>query len=327
LAELCRELTSEYRRGPVCARSSDFENRVRHGLQSLLDPSDLKVDFQPHPYAFPDIVVGECGVEVKFTTNDTWRTVANSVLESFRSENVEEVYVVFGKMGGVPAVRWARYDDCVIHVRTSHVPRFEVQIPDEGAPGQESLFHKFGVTYKDFCRLSLHDRMEHVRRYARSRLKRGERLWWLEDRPEVEHSLPIQARLYTTLSREEKRTLRAEAALLCPEVVKSPGAKHKYDDATLYLLTYHGVLCHQLRDLFTAGSVAGPERGGNYMLRALRDIEPEMRSAAETLDDSLFVDYWGRSVRPADRIREWLKRADDLATTWKPSEELFLEHH
>ena len=68
----------------------------------------------------------------------------------------------------------------------------------------------------------------------------------------------------------------------------------------LYLLTYHGVLCHQARDLFSAGSVANPnndDEGGSYIERALKLIESEMKAAALRMDDALFVEYWGDSVR------------------------------
>jgi hypothetical protein len=321
LLTLCGKLTDECRRGKKFAKSNQFELRVREVLADLITEYGLAVDFSPHPYVFPDIVLGKYGIEVKFTANDTWRSVANSVFEGTRKAEVEYIYVVFGKMGGTPSVDWDRYDNCVIHVRTSHVPRFEVQIH---AP--ESLFSKIGISYKDFCALSIQERMEHIRKYARGRLKKGERLWWLEDQPDGDHSLPIQARLYMTLDQAEKRRLRAEAALLCPEIVKPPRSKHKYDDATLYLLIYHGVLCPQARDLFSAGSVAmrsSPKRGGNYVLRALLDIQAEMRDAATTLDDSLFVEYWEKSVPPAKRIKEWLVRADALAVGWKPSAHLF----
>lgn len=325
LALLCERLTAEGRSGLKPASASEFESRVRKELGVLLATDGLAVDFDPHPHAFPDIVSGKFGVEVKFTTNDTWRSVANSVFEGTRCESVEQIYIVFGKYGGEPAVDWDRYDNCVIHVRTSHVPRFEVQIRPK-----ESLFSKIGISYQEFCRLSVHQRMAHIRKYARGRLKKGERLWWLEDTPDGSHSLPIQARLYMSLDQTEKRRLRAEAAILCPEIVKPARSKHKYDDATLYLLTRHGVLCPQARDLFSAGSVAmrgDSTRGGNYVLRALLDIEPEMRTAALTLDSELFAEYWEKSVRPELRIKEWLRRADALAVGWKPSECLFLGDH
>ncbi len=141
-----------------------------------------------------------------------------------------------------------------------------------------------------------------------------------------QHSLDLEVRLYMGLDQTEKRRLRAEAALLCPQVVKPNGAKKKYDDAALYLLTYRGVLCSQARDLFTAGSVAlsgNPTRGGNYMARSLKNIEAEIRTAAVELEDALFVEYWGTSVLPERRIKRWLELADRYATDWKPSEVLF----
>lgn len=320
LSKVCYRLTLEAQTAPF-PTSKAFETRVREMLQEL-GGDGLAIDFDPHPHVFPDIAVGEFGVEVKFTTNDTWRSVANSIFEGSRNTSVKTIYVVFGKMGGAPEVRWGQYDDCVIHVRTSHVPRFEVEMSS-----RESLFKKLGIAYQDFATLAPEEKMRYIRQYARARLKAGERLWWLEDSAEQEHTLPIQARLYMNLEQEEKRRFRAEAALLCPQIVKPSRSKNKYDDVVLYLLTYHGVLCPQARDLFSAGSVAlrtSSERGGNYVQRALQDIEKEMREAALRLDDALFVEYWGKSVKPDGRIAEWLRAADDFAEGWKPSEVLFL---
>lgn len=301
--------------------AKDFENRVREVVQSLLKGSGLRVDFDPHPQAFPDIEVGEFGIEVKFTTNDTWRSVANSVLERNRIEDVKKVYIVFGKMGGEPDVRWGEYEKCVVHVRTSHVPRFEVEIDPS-----KSLFEQMGVSYDTFRTSPMEEKMRYIRKYARGRLKEGERLWWLEDKPGEEHTLPIQARLYTKLSQEEKTRLRAEAVLLCPQVVSSGRSRNKYDDVVLFLLTYHGVLCHQARDLFSAGSVANPnndDEGGVYIARSIKLIEEEIQEAALRLDDALFEEYWGLSVPPKKRIAAWLKRADEYAKDWVPSEFLF----
>ena len=321
LNELCARLTRECEEGQRFAASKSFENRVREVIHTLLAQFKIPVDFAPHPYSFPDIVLGEYGVEVKFTTNDTWRSVANSVFESFRNRDVKHIYVVFGKMGGQPAVRWGRYEECVMHVRTSHVPRFEVDID-----AKESLFKKFGINYDQFSALSEEERMKYIRSYARDRLKRGERLWWLEETPDEGHTLPIQVKLFANLSKEEKLRMRAEASLLCPQIVGSSRNKTKYIDPVMFLLTYHGILA--TRDAFSAGSAAGPQRGGIYVQKALQRIEPQMIAAAEYMDGSLFKEYWGRNVPPAKRIREWLKMADVYAKVaippWKPSTVLFL---
>ncbi len=302
-----------------------FENRVRETVRDLNNDPAIQIDLNPPAQSFPDIAAGSFGIEVKFSTNDTWLSIANSVLETNRVPGIEKIYIVFGKMGGVPEVRWGDYEECVVHVRTSHVPRFEIELPPTG--GTRPLFEQMGISYDEFRQLPMSEKMEHIRKYARGRLKKGERLWWLEDTPDPEHTLPIQARLYTRLPKAEQTKLRAEAVLLCPSVVGS--GRDKYEDLVFYLLTYHGVLCHQARDLFTAGSVANPgndDDGGIYVKRGLLLLEAEILEAADRMDDALFEEYWGKSVPKDERIEKWLLRADALARNWIPSACLFLDY-
>ena len=324
----CKQLTVEAR-SVGFKTSAGFENRVREVLDEITksDPT-VHIDFSPHPQAFPDIAMGEYGVEVKFTLNDTWRSIANSVLETQRIDEVKHIYVVFGKMGGIPEVRWGEYEQSVIHVRTSHVPRFEIELPSEKAEVKKSLFSQMGIRYDDFRKLDMQEKMKYIRAYARKIHPDG-RLWWVEEKEDSdEHTTPVQARLYTNLTTEEKTRLRAEAALLCPSIVKSGRARNKYDDMVLYLLTYHGVLCHQARYLFSAGSEKkkkNDDEGGIYIERALKLIEKEMKQAALSMDDALFVEYWGESVPPEQRIQRWLEKADELASGWVPSKSLFVD--
>lgn len=315
-------LTENLRSSNLYRNQANFEQHVRDMLKVAGDNLGVDVAAGLHPHAFPDIRVNGFGVEVKYTEKDTWRAVGNSVFEGMRDPDVRRIYVMYGKAGGEPEVRWRRYEDCIAHVRVSHSPRFVVEM-EENAP---SLFAQLGVGYDDFCQLGLEDKMRHIREYARGRLQKGERLWWLEDVEDPTHSLPMQVRLYMRLSQDEKRALRAEAALLCPQICKGSRKRGKYTDAALYLLTHHGVFCPQTRDLFSAGSVAmreSKERGGNYILRALRDIEDQMRVVARTLDGRLFTEYWGEDCSPEKRIEEWLRRADQYATGWRPSSHLF----
>lgn len=325
VGKVCQQLTLEARAKPF-QTSKEFENRVREVVHEVINDASVKIDFDPHPQAFPDIAVGEFGIEVKFTTSDAWRSVANSVLERNRIDEVKKIYIVFGKMGGIPEVKSGEYDKCVVHVRTSHVPRFEVEV---FPVPEESLFQQMAISYDEFRSSPMESKMEHIRKYARGRLKAGERLWWLDDSTETDHTLPIQARLYTKIPQDEKTRLRAEAILLCPRIVESGRSKSKYDDVVLYLLTYRGVLCHQARDLFSAGSVANPDNdddGGIYIERALKLIQGEILDAANTLEDALFEEYWGEVVAPQDRIARWLDKADACARDWVPSSSLFLEY-
>lgn len=320
----CGTLTHEARKEGF-RDSHVFEHRVREVLADLLkDESDLNIDFSPPPQAFPDIAIGEYGVEVKFTLSDTWKSIANSIQESQRVQKVKYIYIVFGKMGGKPEVRWGDYEKSVVHVRTSHVPRFEVELPVDTSTAKPSLFDLMGVSYSDFAKMGILEKMKYVRSYAK-KIHPNERLWWMGDE-DNEHTLPINIKMYTNLSQDEKSRLRAEAIILCPEILKSGRSKKKYDNAVMFLLSYHGVLCHQARDLFSAGSVANPNNddlGGLYIERALKLLEPYIEKAAMEMDDALFIEYWGRSVMPEERIREWLLKADEIASTWRPSLSLF----
>lgn len=319
LTKVASQLTNESRI-KIFPGANRFEQRVREVLSTALKEYEgCEVDMFPPPQAFPDIAINEYGVEVKFTTSDNWRCIGNSIQEAQRVETVKYVYLMYGKMGGTPEVRWRYYEASIVHVRTSHVPRFEVQaVPDEN---NTSLFRQMEISYDDFRVLPIEDKMVYVREYARKIHPDG-RLWWIGE----EHSTPAQARLYTNLTNEEKIRYRAEAAIVSPKIVGSGRAKNKYDDVVLYLLTYRGILCHQARDLFSAGSVANSvntERGGIYIQKSLILIEDVMREIAPKLENSIFVEYWGERVPPEKRISRWLELADKYAVGWKPSEVLF----
>ena len=311
-------LTANVRSSTAYHGPEMFEQHVLDMLRVAAHDTGLTVSPTFHRQAFPDIRVNGFGVEVKYTKQDTWIAVGNSIFEGMRDPGVSSIYVVFGKIGGTSEVRWGRYEDSITHVRVSNSPRFVIEL----SGNRSSLFSHMSMSYQEFAQLDEEVKMHHVREYSRQRLKEGERLWWLE----LSHTLPVAVKVYRTLQESEKRRLRAEATLLCPEVVKPGSQRGKYDRAGLYLITQHGVFAPQLRDLFSAGSVGARsgKRGHKYIVDALHDIKPEMQSAAYYLDERLFAEYWGFSCAPKHRIREWLRQADQYATDWTPSAELFL---
>ncbi|HDI6025632.1 TPA: restriction endonuclease [Escherichia coli] len=324
LSKATEQLTQDLKKSTEFHSSKYFEQQVRVVLHEILKDMGILVDMSPPAQEFPDIIIGNFGVEVKYSDKNTWRSIANSIFEGSRKQGVDHVYLLFGKVGGEPEVRWGRYEDSIMHVRTSHVPRFEVEIDEK-----EPLFKKLNISYNDFRVLSPEEKMPYIRDYAKRRLKSGERLWWIDDQPDA-RSLPLEVRLYTKLTQNEKRRYRAESAVLCPQILRSSRVKGKYDDITMFLLTYYGILCNQARDLFTAGSVAmraSDERGGVYVLRALEDIENEMYEAFHSLEDALFVEYWGEKIPHEKRVEYWLNKADSYMKEWSdimPSNVLFL---
>ncbi len=296
-----------------------FAARVLEVLERVAHDSDIKVKPSFHRHAFPDICANGFGVEVKYTDHDSWLSTGNSVFEGMRDQSVKEVWIMFGKAGGMPAVRWGKYEQVISHVRISHAPRFCVDMSDE--PGKAPLFERLSMSYEDFCKLKPQQKMKKVREYARGRLKPGEVIWWLED--DSAPGIPLEIKLYTNLPPDERLWIRAVASLLFPQIVGGSRDKNKYKGVAFFLLKYFNVMASQTRDLFSAGSAAGTERGGDYVRKGLQNVESLMRKAAKELPDELFVEYWDKSVKPKDRIKEWLTRADAFAKDWTPSTVLF----
>ena len=318
---LVADLTEDLRGSNLYHDPDRFQEHVRNELRKAMRREGVELQ-ETHPHAFPDVTLNGWGVEVKFTKQDTWLAVGNSVFEGMRTPGVEHVYVIFGKAGGIPEVRWGNYNECVTHVRVSHAPRFVLEMETE----REPLFVHMNISYGAFAELSDEQKMGYIREYSRGRLGKGERLWWLEP----SHTIPLEVRPYVNLSDNEKRVLCAEAALLCPQICgpsRGPTGQRKYIDVALYLLMHHGVFCNQVRDLFSAGSVAQHieplDSEEPYISRALRDISHLVEDAARRLDDALIVEYWGHSCAPERRIAEWLTMADGFATDWVPSKNLF----
>jgi hypothetical protein len=316
LDELVTRLGNEVRASTEYHDPKAFQQRALDLLQEVAAGRGIAVAPTWHRNAFPDIKANGFGIEVKTTTKDSWLSVGNSVFEGMRDTSVSRIYVVFGKFGGMPGVQWGRYEERITHVRISHAPRFVLEM-DRDAP----LFQHMKIEYNDFAALTPAEKMDHIREYSRGRLKPGEALWWLED--EASEGIPLEVRLYMHLTDAEKRQYRAEGALLFPRILSGSRVKGKYEGVAFYLLQHRNVFCPQTRDLFSAGSVAGKERGGNYLMKAMLGIQEEMKVAARDLPGELFEEHWGRAVEPAERLREWLGMADAYATNWKPSEHMF----
>ena len=109
---------------------------------------------------------------------------------------------------------------------------------------------------------------------------------------------------------------------MCPEIFQGSRKRSKYDGIAVYLLTQHGVLASNVRDMFGAGSVAGPEPGGDYVLRSVASNMDLIRQAAARLDDAFFVEYWGESYPPESRMSRWFELIDAACPKDPPSQHL-----
>ena len=166
-----KQLNADVRTSTSYHDPQAFEKRVLTVLEETAAGRGIKIAPAFHPHAFPDITANGFGVEVKSTNKESWLSIGNSVFEGMRDPGVQKLYIVFGKFGGMPAVKWGRYEERITHVRISHAPRFVLEM-DRDSP----LFDHMEVNYEQFAQLPPIEKMRHIRKYSRGRLKPGETL-------------------------------------------------------------------------------------------------------------------------------------------------------
>lgn len=218
-------------------------------LNTPFNPNEVKLVAGQR---FPDIVANQYyGVEVKTTKENHWTSTGSSIVESTRIENVEDIYMLFGKLGGdVPQFKCRPYQDVLYDIAVTHSPRYLINME---LGEKDDIFSKMGTTYDRFR--TSPDSISIARNYYRERAKaqnKQEMPWWLtSDNVESAHSFNI--RLWNSLDLQEKRELRAKCMVLFPEALNPARKMDKYNNTTLWLCSYNQVVTPNIRDLYSAG--------------------------------------------------------------------------
>ncbi len=195
---------------------------------------------------FPDIVANNYfGVEVKSTKQNHWKTTGNSVLESTRVEDIERIYMLFGKIHNPIEFKCRLYQDCLSDVIVTHSPRYSIDM--DLAEGK-TIFDKVGVDY-DVVRKSSNP-IKPFKEYYRNRLSKGQELWWLENTEYKPDSIVFK--LWKSLSKAQKDEIRILGYIYFPEVLRRQ-SQSKYDNFALWLSVKQRIICTSIRDVFSAG--------------------------------------------------------------------------
>nr|WP_314669994.1 hypothetical protein [uncultured Porphyromonas sp.] len=201
---------------------------------------------------FPDIIAEKYyGIEVKSTKGDHWTSTGSSIVETTRVENVDDIYMVFGKLGGnIPQFKCRPYQEVLYDIAVTHSPRYLINMELEA---HETIFEKMGTTYDAF-RTSPNS-ISKVRHYYRERARlqnKQEMPWWItSENVEATHSFNI--RLWNSLEVWEKRDLQTKGIILFPEALSPARSMTKYNNITLWLCSYNQVVNPNIRDLYSAG--------------------------------------------------------------------------
>lgn len=218
-------------------------------VDSPFDPNEVKLISGQR---FPDIIADKYyGIEVKSTKENHWTSTGSSIVETTRVSDVDDIYMLFGKLGGdVPEFKCRPYQDVLYDIAVTHSPRYLINMEIEKG---ESIFSKMGTTYDEFR--TSPDSIARVRHYYRKKAeaqKKQEMPWWITDENvDTPHSFNVK--LWGTLDQREKRQLLTKCLILFPEALNPRVDRKKYNNVTLWLCSYNQVVNPNVRDMFSAG--------------------------------------------------------------------------
>ncbi|MDR2883975.1 MAG: hypothetical protein LBV09_02585 [Deferribacteraceae bacterium] len=257
-------------------------------------------------HKFPDIVAGKYyGVEVKSTTQDHWQTTGNSVLENSRVQDVERIFIIFGKLADPVEFKARPYEECLSDIVVTHSPRYKI---DMKLPENSTIFDKMNIDY-DTLR-TLDNPIEPIVDYYRGNLRDGEALWWINDSV----TTSIKVRLWRTLSNDEKLLHTTEAFALFPNILHN-GSK-KYEELSLWLVAKYGIVSTSMRDTFTAGGVVTIDTGKGVFKdipRIFGNINKNKDKIMEYIlnaDEGVLKQTWHVDKILSNRLKQWIDIAN-----------------
>ncbi len=201
---------------------------------------------------FPDIVANQYyGIEVKSTKEDHWTSTGSSIVETTRIENIDDIYMLFGKLGGkLPQFKCRPYQDVLYDIAVTHSPRYLINME---LKENETIFSKMETTYDEFR--TSPDCISKVRHYYKEQSiqkKKQEMPWWITS-DNIETAHPFNIKLWKSLELWERKELQTKCMILFPEALNPARNKTKYNNTTLWLCSYHQVVNPNIRDIYSAG--------------------------------------------------------------------------
>ena len=260
---------------------------------------------------FPDIIAKKYyGIEVKTTNQNHWKTTGNSVLESTRVENVERIFMLFAKLATPIEFRCRPYEECLSEVVVTHSPRYLI---DMNLAIGKTIFDKINTPY-DILRKK-ENPLRHVVDYYKSKLKPGEELWWIDQENSKPSNLVIK--IWNNLSLKEKLEAKNKSMVYFPELFSNNN--DKFGRLAIWLVTREGVVCPNVRDLFTAGGkgkiLVGTKVYENIP-RIFITLFENLDFAIETLVQTSAIElsnYWGIKTTEKKKISDWIDLVSEHA--------------
>jgi hypothetical protein len=257
---------------------------------------------------FPDIVAKKFyGIEVKTTKQNHWRTTGNSVFEGTRVEGVERIFMLFAKLFNPIELKCRPYEEVLSEVVVTHSPRYLI---DMNLNAGHTVFDKIQVPYDTLRKMD--NPIRPIVDYYRTQLSPGEDLWWMDQSADAPASNLI-IRIWSNLSRQEREELRDKAISFFP--IQLSNQPTKYSKMAIWLLTREGVVCPNIRDMYSAGGqgtihVSGREINNvPRIIIHLMERLPAIKLQVLNTPASQLSEFWGLPTTEETKWTDWMKLA------------------
>ncbi len=256
---------------------------------------------------FPDIIANKYyGVEVKTTKQNHWTTTGNSVLESTRVDGIERIFMLFGKMVNPVEFKCRPYEDCLSEVVVTHSPRYLINMDLQAG---QTIFDKLDIPY-DTLR-NYPNPIKPITDYYRQFLKKGEEVWWLDQ--EEPKSTGLIIKLWNNLPIDVRKHYMLKSMILFPEIFSN--RPDKFNRLAVWLVNSEGIVCPNIRDVFTAGGQGVIEwkkkqyTGIPQIIVKLSDSIVELKDLLNETDIDTLQKYWDMSIK--NKFDSWIGLVKD----------------
>lgn len=257
-------------------------------------------------HIFPDIIANKYyGVEVKSTEKNHWTSTGSSIMESTRDENVANIYMLFGNLGGnPPEFKCKPYQSVLKEIAVTHSPRYLIDMELEE---KDTIFSKIGIPYDVFRKET--NKIGLIRDYYRSKAikeKKSEVPWWLGE------TTPMTMEVIRDgFPKERKKRLVSEMLILFDDIIL-----RDFASAAVWLCSRRNTINPSFRDMFTAGGkcieIDGDASLTPYphivctILAHREQIEEILSNPGELYDD--IAQIWPDSECGGDLYERWIER-------------------
>jgi len=296
-------------------------SRLEEVTRDLLKDVAPMTPFRPEDiilvsgHSFPDIMATDyCGVEVKSTKDDKWTSIGSSIVESTRNTTVENIYMLFGKLGGnPPEFKLRPYQDCLSEIKVTHSPRYMINME---LSKKDNIFFKMKKPYESFRLLDEKEKIAEVRNYYFQKAKtegKNEMPWWMEE------TANVNLAFYNDLTTIEKEKMKIRCYIIFYSMYDSD-PQSRYKKIALWLCNHYSLLCPNMRDFFSAGGVCNILYKGKYrqyphIVGEVLERVPVIKRLLDNPDVELIKDI--------DDFWDFKYDRNNLFESWQ----LMLEHH